>query len=71
MLRIYVVGRFTGTAYGPFWSEAAAQSFIRVELRSTNRQYETVAEGHSDSAVLPAIIRRAIAPKGLEGNARA
>jgi hypothetical protein len=51
---IYVVGRYTGTTYGPFESEGLAQSFIRVELGSSTRYYETFR-----GSDLPARSRRA------------
>ena len=38
---IYVVGRYTGTTYGPFAEDRQAQSFIRAELGSSSRYYET------------------------------
>lgn len=41
---IYVVGKHTRTTYGPFASEAQAQAFIRVELRSGHRYYETAVQ---------------------------
>jgi hypothetical protein len=40
---IYVVGRYTGTTYGPFTDERLAQAFIRHELGSSTRYYETFA----------------------------
>lgn len=38
---IIVVGRFSRTKYGPFDTEAQAQSFIRVQLGSSTRYYDT------------------------------
>ena len=63
---IYVVGRYSGTRYGPFASEARAQSFIRSELRASPRDYETVAPFGIDGrpaavlAVSPRVARRAV-----------
>jgi len=42
--RIFVIGRFSRTTYGPFGSEPLAQSFIRTELGSSTRFYETAVE---------------------------
>lgn len=50
---IFVVGKYSRTPYGPFQSEALAQSFIRVQLGSSTRYYETVSQ-HSLKGAVPA-----------------
>ena len=37
-----VVGRWSRTKYGPFVTVGEAESFIRVSLRSNERQYEVI-----------------------------
>ena len=44
MKAIFVVGRFSRTTYGPFQSEGLAQSFIRSQLGSSTRYYDTTVE---------------------------
>ena len=50
MKAIFVVGRFSRTVYGPFESEPKAQSFIRTELGSSTRFYDTTTDRPTSSA---------------------
>lgn len=68
---LFVVGRHTRTTYGPFeaptmaQAEALAQAFIRHDLRSSNRYYETAVE--TPKAARKAACNRMIVPASAFG----